>query len=665
MTSNGAVSIVNPSSMFPIKSGETKRPNYVSAEGPIQTNNFYTNLLLDNHDNPVWTNPYKLTFDSTKCNIYYPVSSDIVYGSDPVKYYFFPNGINHLLLTSTDFSESPTFTIPSLSKFVAHPKFSNTYGTLSMPLVQGMGFVTGIYKGLIPEIITDVGFKNITGVSCQNDKLSKFVITLQNDVKYTMFTSEIINIKYEATRIIFPKSYDNLYVQVAYGTNDYYDQVAGCYIDEVEFKLNDKSYLFEYKTIGSSLTSCLVFCPPHMVNNFNQDTKSKISNISVDSHVLGSLTGCITDKVTVNVTTPDISFSFNSETFDETIKAHILKQAQADCKADVNSETNLDSMYFAGKKFLKFAYLLYLVHFVLKEDLLTRSLLERIKSAYSRFINNEQKNPLFYDSEFLGIVSSATGGNDFGNGHYNDHHFHYGYHVHASALIIKVEQDLGQLEFSNSVKSWIEYLIKDFFNTDESNNEFPLMRSFDFYFGHSWAKGLYVSGDGKDEESSSEDYNSFYGIKLYGEVTGNTDMTRKSNCILGIMQQSFNHYFYYLNNTIMPSKFTSNIVSGIYFENKVDHTTYFGNFESYIHGIHMIPLTPLSQFFRSKEFVSLEWEHIKDQLTDDNWMSTCMMNYSLIDGSGAYNFFSNQWQDKYLDDGLSLSFCLFYCASNM
>jgi endoglucanase Acf2 len=32
-------------------------------------------------------------------------------------------------------------------------------------------------------------------------------------------------------------------------------------------------------------------------------------------------------------------------------------------------------------------------------------------------------------------ISASTGGADFGNGQYNDHHFHYGYFAYAAAAL--------------------------------------------------------------------------------------------------------------------------------------------------------------------------------------------------------------------------------------
>ena len=60
-------------------------------------------------------------------------------------------------------------------------------------------------------------------------------------------------------------------------------------------------------------------------------------------------------------------------------------------------------------------------------------------------------------------------------------------------------------------------------------------------------------------------------------------------------------------NAVQPAAFVPNFVTGILFMNKADHTTYFGGNLEYIHGIHMIPLTPISPFIRLQSFVAAEW----------------------------------------------------------
>lgn len=97
--------------------------------------------------------------------------------------------------------------------------------------------------------------------------------------------------------------------------------------------------------------------------------------------------------------------------------------------------------------------------------------------------------------------------------------------------------------------------------------------------------GLFDSLDGKDEESSSEDVNFAYAMKLWGNLVGDTAMEARGNLMLAVLKRSLNEYFLLSpGNVNHPANFVPNMVSGILFENKVHHTTYFGTLNQYIQG---------------------------------------------------------------------------------
>lgn len=252
---------------------------------------------------------------------------------------------------------------------------------------------------------------------------------------------------------------------------------------------------------------------------------------------------------------------------------------------------------------------------------------------------------------------------DFGNTYYNDHHFHYGYFIYTAAII-------GYLDptWLAENKPYVNTLVRDIANPSTEDNYFPVSRMFDWYHGHSWAHGLYETFDGKDEESSSEDTMSAYAIKMWGRTIGDANMEARGNLQLAVTARSLQNYFLYLSsNTIEPANFVGNKVSGILFENKIDHTTYFGTNIEYVQGIHMLPLLPSSTFTRTQKFVTQEWDaYFSNGRVNSivgGWKGILYANYAIINAAAAWDFFSSPTFDvAWLDGGASQTWYLALAA---
>lgn len=311
----------------------------------------------------------------------------------------------------------------------------------------------------------------------------------------------------------------------------------------------------------------------------------------------------------------------------------------------------------------------YTLHDMVSCPDLAHKCLDKVKSTFDVFVRNGQPNPLTYDETWGGSVSTAglqgDAGADFGNSYYNDHHFHYGYFVYTAAVITHL--DPAWIRQENRM-NWINMLVRDFANP-VTDAEFPFSRSFDWFAGHSWAKGLFESADGKDQESTSEDGFASYAVKMWGKLSGDSAMEQRGNLMLAVQARSFCKYFLTdASNTIQPGQFIGNKVTGILFENKCDHATYFGGNIEYIQGIHMIPANPTSALTRQKHFVAEEWDVYFSKGRVDGieggWRGILYANLALVDPVAAYNFFSHtEFQPVCLDGGASRTWYLAYCAA--
>ncbi|KAF5097912.1 hypothetical protein D0Z03_001318 [Geotrichum reessii] len=555
-----------------------------------------------------------------------------------------------------------------------------------------MGFVTAKYDGnLTPLISTQLGVNTLVRSYNGPDHVQKYVATLFNEVSWVIYVtvpngddfSLSIN---QDTGEIAGNSKSKVTIQVAVlpdNTESYYDQAAGLYPTSAKLSgsvsgTDSAFFSINYNTEGYSTSgSTLIHALPHHVESLTDSTSSKLTSIKLDTTTKGVATGYLTNSLEFYYKlNQKIQFLPTTDGSPINLSADALKKiansANADLSDDFNAQTNLDSTYFAGKGFDKLAYILLVVNDILGDADVSKETLDRIKSVFTLFTDNKQINPLMYDTLLKGITSTAAqGGNtgtDFGSPYYNDHHFHYGYFIHAAAVIGYVDKQQGGT-WAEDNKAWVNALVRDVANPSSDDGYFPVFRSFDWYNGHSWAKGLFASSDGKDEESTSEDYNFAYGMKLWGKIIKDGSMEARGDLMLSILAKSLDSYFYFKeDNTVQPAQIIGNCIPGITFENKLDYTTYFGTNREYIHGIHMIPLTPVSNYMRTPEFAQHEWNiqnlsGLADSL-GSGWRGILKSNQAIFDPVSSYNFFAqDNFSSDWIDGGASKTWYLAYTAA--
>lgn len=611
-----------------------------------------------------------------------------------------PNGIQSIVMSAVELSNGTTLTTDTLEAFSVNVNLTpEGWQTplLRMPLVQGMAYITGLYNFGTPVVQSGVGFNNITYVGAVGGGTTyKYRVELADNFSWLLYVtpqSSDYNVNsftlLNPTTIQGPSAF-NGYIQVAKVPADspdaisIYDASAGVYptAGSISGSVDGTgaSYTLAWTKGGVTSRTLLMFALPHQVQSFSGNTVSGATSVQLMTTTKGLAVAVQADSFTMVEPDLPVDMSFapwtpaGGSVQQVSIAASNLINAagEAELSQNITAQTFLDSMYFSGKGLAKFAAIVYALHDIADNVTLALTGLVALEDAFATFVNNQQIYPLVYESAWGGVVSSGsyiTGndGLDFGNTYYNDHHFHYSYFVYAAAVI-------GYLDptwlTNGTNKAWVDMLVRDFANPSTSDPYFPFSRSFDWYHGHSWAKGLFESADGKDEESSSEDTLASYAIKMWGRITNDLNMGARGNLMLSIQARSLQNYFLYTSkNAIQPAEFIANKVSGILFENKIDHVTYFGNAPEYVEGIHMIPLMPFSTLTRSGDFVREEWNTYFTTYVNQvqgGWRGVLMANLAIIDPVTSYEFFSNAsgtLQPSMLDGGASQTWYLTWSAA--
>jgi endo-1,3(4)-beta-glucanase len=100
-------------------------------------------------------------------------------------------GIQSVILSAAELGESTSVTADSLEAFSANANFAPRIGVppiITFPLLQGMGFVTGVYKNGTPLIQTSVFFRDLIPVGLiNNGATSKFRILLEDGKTWLLY----------------------------------------------------------------------------------------------------------------------------------------------------------------------------------------------------------------------------------------------------------------------------------------------------------------------------------------------------------------------------------------------------------------------------------------------------------------------------------------------
>ncbi|KAF2853046.1 glycoside hydrolase family 81 protein [Plenodomus tracheiphilus IPT5] len=579
----------------------------------LHTNKFYANAFLGNQNMPVWTHPYSLWWgkgwtepdllQTYGMNVAHIEEQDVAYGpGDPTNVYINPPRKQSLILSAKELNAQTTLTTDTHLPFSVNVNLNAGSGPsptrITFPVVQGMSFVTAGYRNATPVIQTGgKGFTDFVGPVTMG-KSSKYRVSDMDGRPWIIYINPVPDVNYDSTKLVRVDSNTLLAppgfkgtIQVAKNPlgaegEALYDKTFGTFVCEAKVTgtVQDTRgvYSLQYTKVGTS--PLLMFALPHHLLSLDPELKGQVTKLQLRTTTKGMATAIWADKLKFIETNLPSAMHFGpwNPTLNTTPKvryppevlALIAAVAERDLRRAMTEPIPADSMYYSGKSLAKFATIVWVIKDVIQNDALTATGLDKLKQEFGRYIANQQKFPLYYDDSWKGVVSNAgfeNPGADFGNTYYNDHHFHFGYHVYVSAVIGYL--DPAWLTQGDN-KAWTNMLVKDFAESDYNGRDYPFSRSFDWYHGHSWAKGLFESGDGKDEESTSEDGFASFAIKMWGKVIGDVNMEKRGNLMLAIQARSFNSYFYLQNNnTNHPARFIHNKITGILFENKVDYAS--------------------------------------------------------------------------------------------
>lgn len=208
----------------------------------------------------------------------------------------------------------------------------------------------------------------------------------------------------------------------------------------------------------------------------------------------------------------------------------------------------------------------------------------------------------YYNETWTAMLGYPAGHGQDGN--LNDHHFHWGYFIHAAAFMEQFEPG-----WADKWGDMINLLIRDAASPNRNDDTFPFLRNFSPYAGHCWANGFATFPQGNDQESTSESMQFNSSLIHWGTITGNDEIRDLGIYLYTTEQSAVEEYWFDVNERIFPDNQYS-LVSRVW-GNSYDNGTFWTGDIAASYGIEMYPIHGGSMYLgHNHEYVEKLWEEI-------------------------------------------------------
>lgn len=267
-----------------------------------------------------------------------------------------------------------------------------------------------------------------------------------------------------------------------------------------------------------------------------------------------------------------------------------------------------------------------------------------------------EKAFMFYYYKPWGTMLGYPGGHGQDT-NINDHHFHWGYIIHAAAWLTQNDPEWG--------RKWapmVELLIRDAASTDRNDPLFPYQRAFSPYSGHCWANGTASLGPGNDQESTSESMQFHSALIHWGELTGNKAIRDLGIYMYVTEQSAVEEYWFDIHDRNLRDGYKDKgrfVVSRV-FTNNYDSNNFWGAGCEGSYGIQLYPIHGGSFYLvDNPEWAARFWRafetdtQVLNNVQNDNiWYDTLWQFLAMMDADRAISLY-NAYPERNLKFGIS------------
>jgi endoglucanase Acf2 len=239
--------------------------------------------------------------------------------------------------------------------------------------------------------------------------------------------------------------------------------------------------------------------------------------------------------------------------------------------------------YWGAKHLTQFAHYMAIAHAM--KDPHEAMLRQSLKTALTDWYTYEPDEKEHFFARYPNWKALIGYNTSYGSGEFNDQHFHYGYFTLASAMLgfrdSKWLKDYGPMA---------KLVAKQYANWDRNDQNFPFLRTFDIWEGHSWAGG-FSSPTGNNQESSSEAMQSWSGLFLLGQALNDKEMTAAGAMGYAMESRATMEYWFDIHGDNWPPHWKRGVV-GMVWSGGNNYGTYFSSDPAWIWAIQWCPWWP-------------------------------------------------------------------------
>ncbi|RAV99462.1 Ig-like domain-containing protein [Pseudochryseolinea flava] len=258
----------------------------------------------------------------------------------------------------------------------------------------------------------------------------------------------------------------------------------------------------------------------------------------------------------------------------------------------------------------------------------------------------------YYNNTWKSLIGYPAGHRQDEN--LNDHHFHWGYFIHAAAAI-----EQYQPGWASQWGGMVDLLIRDASNPSRTDSMFPFLRNFSPYAGHCWANGFATEPFGNDQESTSESMQFNSSLIHWGTVTGNNAIRDLGIYLYTTEQSAVEEYWFDQNDRTFQPAYAHEMVARIWGAG-YDNGTWWTSDIAASYGIQLYPIHGGALYMgQNTAYVQKVWDGMKAKTqvlnntpNDNLWYDTYWSFLSFLDPQQAINLY-NAYPNRSIKFGIS------------